>query len=110
FMVSVKDDNGTPANPADDFFASPVLSGGFNVGDANMNNLLDPGETWAYSASGTALNLSSPPAGTKIITVGSGSSAYPVYENTGTVTATENNVTLTSSDIDHYRNPRPAPV
>ena len=31
---------------------SPVLSGGFNVGDTNHDGLLDPGETWQYTASG----------------------------------------------------------
>ncbi len=50
--VVVTDDNGTPGNPADDFHPSPVLSGGFNVGDTNHDNLLEPGETWQYTASG----------------------------------------------------------
>ncbi len=27
---------------------TPVLSGGFNVGDTNDNGLLDPGETWVF--------------------------------------------------------------
>src|SRR4029078_4764117 len=31
--VVVPDDNGTPGNLADDFQPTPVLSGGFNVGD-----------------------------------------------------------------------------
>jgi large repetitive protein len=47
--VVVRDDNGTPANPLDDF--SPT----FVSGDANHNGLLDPGETWRYEASGTAV-------------------------------------------------------
>ncbi len=33
---------------------SPVESGGFNVGDTNQNNQLEPGETWQYMATGTA--------------------------------------------------------
>ena len=49
---------------------TPKLSGGFVVGDANDNNILDPGETWTYQAMGTAVNLASPPAG--VITVPSG--------------------------------------
>ena len=30
---------------------APVLSGGFNVGDTDEDNLLDVGETWQYTAS-----------------------------------------------------------
>jgi hypothetical protein len=48
---------GAPFNPP------PVLSGGFNVGDTNKNNLLDPGETWKYTYS---------------ITVTLGGSVFPV--------------------------------
>lgn len=33
---------------------TPVLSGGFNVGDTNQDNLLEQGETWQFTASGTA--------------------------------------------------------
>ena len=47
--VVVRDDNGTPANPADDF--NPTFSGG----DTNTNGLLDPTETWTYTATATAL-------------------------------------------------------
>ena len=36
-----------PPDPADDF--SPTFTGG----DTNGNGLLDPGETWTYTASGT---------------------------------------------------------
>lgn len=55
--VIVVDDNGTPGplNNGDDFGPAAVLSGGFNVGDANQNGLLDPGETWQFTASGPAL-------------------------------------------------------
>ncbi len=38
----------------DDFNPDPVLDGGFNVGDTNTNNLLDPGETWEYQSTTTA--------------------------------------------------------
>ena len=47
--VTVRDDNGTPGNPADDF--SPTFIGG----DANGNGLLDTTETWTYTQSATAL-------------------------------------------------------
>jgi uncharacterized repeat protein (TIGR01451 family) len=43
--VTVLDDNGTPADPADDF--SPTFVGG----DINSNSLLDPNEQWTYTAS-----------------------------------------------------------
>lgn len=52
--VVVTDDNGTPGNTADDFHPTGVLSGGFNVGDINHDNILDTTETWLYSATGTA--------------------------------------------------------
>ena len=42
--VVVRDDNGTPGNTADDFL--PAFTGG----DTNNNGLLDPGETWTYTA------------------------------------------------------------
>ena len=47
--IVIVDDNGTPTFPGDDFTPPPVLSGGFNSGDANHNNKLDPGESWYYS-------------------------------------------------------------
>ena len=47
--VVVMDDNQTPVNTADDFPATAVLQvGGFNVGDANTDGLLNPGEQWKY--------------------------------------------------------------
>src|SRR5262249_12389099 len=54
--VSLSDDAGTPANPGDDFTPAPVpvtYNGQqYNAGDANHNNLLDPGETWQYTSAG----------------------------------------------------------
>ncbi len=44
--VSVADDNGTPAT-GDDFTAT------YQSGDTNTNALLDVGETWTYTATGT---------------------------------------------------------
>jgi hypothetical protein len=49
-------DNQPGVNPAPKLGAN-----GFIVGDNNDNNILDPGETWTYIATGTALNLSNPP-------------------------------------------------
>src|SRR5207244_2039773 len=53
-VPTVTDDKGTPGNTADDFSPAQVLSGGFNVGDTNHDTYLSPGETWQYTASGTA--------------------------------------------------------
>ncbi len=63
---------------------TPVLSGGFNVGDTNHNNLLDPGETWQFTASGTA--------------------QLGQYSNVGTVTGTSTvtNTPVTANNPDHY--------
>jgi hypothetical protein len=47
--VQVRDDNGTPANAADDFL--PIFDGG----DTNANGLLDLNETWRYDATGLAI-------------------------------------------------------
>ena len=46
--VVVVDDHGTPANAADDFRPDPVKAGAYNVGDADHDNKLDPGEVWRY--------------------------------------------------------------
>ena len=53
--IIVSDDNGTPGNTGDDFFANPVLSGGYNIGDINQDNLLDLTEEWQFTYSGTAI-------------------------------------------------------
>lgn len=52
--ISVTDDNGTPADPTDDFSPTPVLSGGFNIGDTNQNRALDTTEQWRFQATRTA--------------------------------------------------------
>lgn len=53
--VAVVDDNGTPDNPTDDITATPSNApSGVNVGDFNANNLLDPGETWLFTAQSIA--------------------------------------------------------
>ena len=47
-------------------------SSGFIVGDTNDNNILDPGETWTYIATGTVVNLSNPPPGVTTVPITSG--------------------------------------
>src|SRR3954452_17067297 len=80
--VVVTDDNGTPGNLLDDFTATAVLSGGFNVGDANHNNLLDGNETWQFTATGTA--------GTgEYANVGTASGHWASGDASGTVTQSE---------------------
>ncbi|HYE20001.1 MAG TPA: SdrD B-like domain-containing protein [Tepidisphaeraceae bacterium] len=66
--VTVVDDNETPGNSADDFTPTPVLDNDnvHNVGDDNLNGLLDKGEVWLYTA-------------TKVVTAGA-------HTNTATVT------------------------
>ena len=54
----VVDDNGTAGDTSDDFNPDAVLQNGFNVGDANQNNALDAGETWKYSKTLAAEDLS----------------------------------------------------
>src|SRR5205823_5329210 len=57
-VTAPRDDNGTPTNSADDFTPAAVLvtfrGQQYNTGDANHNNLLDPGETWRYTSAGVA--------------------------------------------------------
>lgn len=56
------DDNGTPGLATDDFSPVAVLSAGFNIGDNNRNNLLDPGEAWSYTSVGSpAFGMSAEP-------------------------------------------------
>ena len=76
--VTVTDDNGTPGNAADDFLAT------FVGGDTNGNGLLDPGETWTYTASGTVGTTD--------------------YCNVGTASGT-NGSTVSATDAACYRVP-----
>ncbi|MGK7941738.1 MAG: SdrD B-like domain-containing protein, partial [Crocosphaera sp.] len=48
--IVINDDNATPDDLSDDFIADAVLSGGFNIGDSDQNNQLDPGEIWQYQS------------------------------------------------------------
>jgi hypothetical protein len=74
--ILVKDNNGTPANAADDF--TPAYSGG----DSNSNGLLDVSETWTYTALRIAVSGQ--------------------YSTTGTVTAIGNAQSVMDSDLAHY--------
>ncbi len=75
--VTVRDDNGTPANLADDF--NPAFVGG----DTDTDGLLDVGETFTFSAS-------------RIATVGQ-------YVNVGSVSGVAfGEVQVTANDPDHH--------
>jgi len=81
--VSVTDDNGTAGNNGDDF--NPT----FQSGDTNSNGKLDVGETWNYSASGTA--------------------AAGQYANVGTASGTGSaGGTVSDTDPSHYFGANPA--
>jgi Ca2+-binding RTX toxin-like protein len=51
-VSGIVDDFGTPNNPTDDFAPTPVLVAGFNIGDTNHDNLLEPGEVWLFTCDG----------------------------------------------------------
>jgi hypothetical protein len=53
-ITSVSDDAGTPSITADDFAPAPLLIAGFNVGDADRDNLLDVNEVWRYTSASTS--------------------------------------------------------
>jgi hypothetical protein len=71
--VVVVDDNGTPGNTADDLSTTngQITFQGVSFGDAD--NILEPGEVWLYTASGTVQNVG--PAGASTTFNFSGSSA-----------------------------------
>ncbi|HVE65177.1 MAG TPA: hypothetical protein VNC59_01245 [Thermoanaerobaculia bacterium] len=74
--VVVVDDNGTPANVADDFNAT------FTGGDTNANSLLDTTETWTFTAS-------------RIATAGQ-------HTNTAMASGSAGGLTVTDTDLDHH--------
>jgi uncharacterized repeat protein (TIGR01451 family) len=83
---SIRDNGGTAGSStaADDFTPTPVLNAGFNVGDTNLDNLLDPGEVWRFTSAGT---------GTYLAGVGA-------HKNVVTVKGTINGTSLTVQDDD----------
>ena len=83
---SIRDDAGTPTVTTDDFTPTAVLAGGFNIGDANRNNLLDVGEVWRYTSVGTS--------------VGGAAAQLGLHTNTVTAVGTDTRIALTASDSD----------
>jgi len=75
--VAVTDDQGVTPVAVD---ASPA--DGYNDGDADLDQLLDPGETWTWTASGSAI-------------------AGP-YLNTGTASGRYGDQSVSDSDPSHY--------
>jgi hypothetical protein len=79
--ISVVDDNGT-VDTSDDFTATAVLANGYNVGDSNLNGLLDGVEEWQFTYSGIAI-------GTAYVNVATASgTATDGFQNSTTVTDT----------------------
>ncbi len=79
-VPTVVDDNGT-ADEGDDLTATPVVDGGnLNVGDTNQNGFFDSGETWQFTATGTAVEGN--------------------YANVGTATASYEALGITATDSD----------
>jgi len=76
-----------------DAIPSPVFMGGFNAGDTNADNLLDPGEVWIYTASGVVIEGQ--------------------YTNLGTTSGEDNTNTIPGtqewSNSDHYFGSGPGP-
>lgn len=76
-------------------------------GDVNSNGLFDPGETWLYTAAGTALDLLHPPAAVIVkpdVCTQGGTITTPstAYVNIGTVTIPS---APSASDPSSYCNP-----
>jgi hypothetical protein len=73
--VVVTDDNGTPANTADDLSTTNGQLTFLGVQTGNADNVLEPGEVWLYQATGTVQNLGGSGAGTPVTFDFSGNSA-----------------------------------
>lgn len=74
--VTVLDDNATPGNTADDFYAT------YTGGDVNTNGQLDPGETWTYSGTTTpTFSLSAPLVNTATATASWGNDVVTAQAN-----------------------------
>jgi hypothetical protein len=55
-LDSIRDDAGTPSNPADDFTPAPRFKTGtfINIGDADNDGLLDPSEVFLFTSAGVS--------------------------------------------------------
>ena len=96
--ILVTDDNGTAKNTSDDFSTDNGLIILDVSSDDGHDGILSAHETWIYTASGIAQNLTTP-------TLGS-SSPIAIYKNIGTV----NIEGATDSDASHYVNPEVEPA
>ncbi|MCV2891048.1 DUF11 domain-containing protein, partial [Ruegeria sp. XHP0148] len=97
--IDLTNDNGTPGDPGDDYSPSFVYSGNFVVGDTDMDNMLDEGETWIAEQSGTAETGLFQDLGTVTVTVGPTSdSAFDPSSYLGVIA--DIGITKTITDID----------
>ncbi len=80
----------------------------------NMDDVLAPGETWIYQATGTALDLATATGVTIVQGCGKGQTTVtgPTYENIGTVIGTpmSGGTPITDSDPSHYCNSLPPAI
>ncbi|MFI3191148.1 MAG: hypothetical protein QX190_16510, partial [Methylococcales bacterium] len=95
----LKDDNGTPANPADDFY---LVQGGVvqpNVTlvrtGGDQDTLLEVGETWTYTTSRSILAQNANTAHTNTATVSAVDDEGAAASDTAHATVTYNNATPT---------------
>src|SRR5262249_51204720 len=59
-QIVVTDDNGTPGNTADDLSTTNGKITFQSVLTGDADGILEPGEVWLYTASGTVQNLTTP--------------------------------------------------
>lgn len=81
----------------------------------NMDEVLGPGETWIYQATGSALDLATNPGGVTIVQgcgLGQTNPTIPTYKNIGTVVGvpTTGGDPITDSDPSHYCNEQPPAI
>jgi parallel beta-helix repeat protein len=100
-VTSITDDFGTPNNPADDFTPAPVLSNGFNVGDSNKNNRLDPTEVWRYTSAGVVSYQVQGSTGGGGVTLGEAATFGILGLNGGTVSI--NSATKIVGDVGYSK-------
>lgn len=95
--VNIRDDHGTPIDDTDDY--EPQLVSGDDDGDG----LLGLTETWIFSATGIAQELTD----LNVVTVDGHdvTDPRPVFENVAVVMGTGGGQTVSAQDISHYGNP-----
>ena len=101
-ITSLRDDAGTPADTSDDFSPTPVLLSGStrNIGDADLDGLLDTNEAWLYSSRGFGSGTATVPDWDRIYqdvlnatdTSGSGTTPGFAHDPVGTPNSFSDNI------------------